>query len=450
MARKNPGALRAGAAEADISPPVGVQLVGYPTVIRANTGIHDPLFAGCLVLDDGGTRVALITSDLVGYEKAFVARLRRRIAAETGIPAGHILLCGSHTHSGPRMASRLFDDEVAMGARVEIEYLSHLEEKLAGLVQRAGSDPRPAQIGFGKGKAGKKQGIGGNRHDPSGPADPAVGVIGVQGDAGSWRAALVKYSLHPTILQMDNTLVSADYPFAIRGYLTRSRPGITVLFAQGATGDQSSRHFRRAQTFEEAERFGTVIGKEADRVLDTLKLASDIRLAVRSAQVAPVWKDLPPVEELEQRVAEYWQELRELEARGAPYVERQTCYLDRLGTEFTLVFAKLKAEGRKAPWEYEVPIEVQAIRVGEACIVGIAGEIFVEYTLAIEKASPFRHTFIFTLANGLSPGYVVDTESAENKLFEAGASMLKPATGANVVQAAARLCRELYEQQSKE
>jgi neutral ceramidase len=439
---------RAGVAEIDISPPLGVQLVGYPTVIRPSTGVHDPLYADCLVLDDGVTRIALLTADLVYFEKALVARVRRAVAAATDIPADHLLMSCSHTHAGPRMGTRLFDEEIAMGGRVEHEYLRDLERRLVELVVRAASSLQEARVGFGRGAAGSELGIGGNRHDPDGPADPAVRLLGVRSPEGRWLAALVKYSLHPTILQMDNTLASADYPFGIRRTLTGLHPDLTVLFAQGATGDQSSRYFRKEQSFAEAERFGNTIGGEAGRVLAGMRCEAPPRLGVRSTQVEPVWKELPAVEELEQRVEEYWRQLHELEGRGAPYVERQTCYLDRLGTEFTLSFARLRAQGRKAPWAYEVPLEVQAVRVGDACLVGVAGEIFVRYTLEMERRSPFEHTFVISLANGMAPGYMVDRESAEKRLFEAGASMLSPETGERIVEAGGRLCRELYQEDS--
>ena len=442
-ARRN---WRAGVAQIDVSPPLGVQIVGYPTVIRPNTGVHDPLFADCLVLADGSTKVALLTADLVYFEKEFVARVREAVAAATDIPAGHLLMSCSHTHAGPRMGTRLFDDEVARGGRVEHEYLQELERRLVDLVVVAASKLHEVRIGFGRGMAGSELGIGGNRHDPHGLADPAVRVMGVREPGGDWLATLVKYSLHPTILQMDNTLVSADYPFGIRQALLARHPGMTVLFSQGATGDQSSRFFRTDQSFTEAERFGAAIGNEADRVLAAMPHDANARLGVRSVQVEPVWKELPPVEELEARVQAYWQQLRELEAKDAPYVERQTCYLNRLGTEYTLTFARLNAEGRKSPWAYEVPIEVQAIRIGDGCVVGLAGEIFVAYTLDIEARSLFEHTFVVSLANGISPGYMVDRESAEKGLFEAGASMLAPETGERVGAAAERLCRELYQE----
>jgi len=437
---------RAGVAEIDISPPLGVQLVGYPTVIRPNTGVHDPLYADCLVLDDGFVRIALLTADLVYFEKELVGKVRSAVAAATDIPAEHLFMSCSHTHAGPRMGTRLFDDEIAMGGRVEHEYLRDLEPRLVDLVVRAASALQEVRVGFGRGTAGREMGIGGNRHDPAGPADPAVRVLGVQKPDGGLLAALVKYSLHPTVLQMDNTFVSADYPFAIRHALVGQHSDLTMLFAQGATGDQSSRYFRKDQSFAEAERFGRAIGEEANRVLSEMRCDAPALLGVRSTQVQPVWKELPPVGELEKRVEEYWRQLQELEARGAPYVERQTCYLDRLGTEFTLSFARLKAEGRKAPWAYEVPLEVQALRIGDACLVGVAGEVFVAYTLDIERRSPFEHTFVISLANGMAPGYMVDRESAEKRLFEAGASMLAPETGERVVAAAEKMCRELYQE----
>jgi hypothetical protein len=36
--------------------------------------------------------------------------------------------------------------------------------------------------------------------------------MAVQDLSGLWRACTVGYALHPTVLNEDNTLVSADYP----------------------------------------------------------------------------------------------------------------------------------------------------------------------------------------------------------------------------------------------
>jgi hypothetical protein len=44
----------------------------------------------------------------------------------------------------------------------------------------------------------------------------------------------------------------------------------------------------------------------------------------------------------------------------------------------------------------------------------------------------------------MSPGYVVDREAADKHLFEYGASMMTPETGGKILEAAARLTRELH------
>jgi hypothetical protein len=436
--------IRAGAAIADISPKLGVQLEGYPPETRQNTGIHDPLYASCLYLDDEQTKLVIICVDIVYFEKPFATTVRNSIAQQLAIPPANVMLSASHTHSGPRTRSWLDAEDKARGYEICPEYMATLENKLVALALNACKKAAKAKIGFGSGSAGKKQGIGGNRHDPNGLCDPTVGVIGVQDACGKWIACLVKYSLHPAILQADNLLVSADFPCYIRKYLNHSKPTSIILFAQGSTGDQSSRYFRNGQTFEEAERFGEVIGKEADRVLNSLAMNDYVPLRALSTEIMPELRELPTIREAQAIVNRYQKEMENLQAADAPYVDIQTCSRNLLGAEFTLCYAKYKAKGKVYPWaKSEFPMEIQALQIGNCCLVGLPGEIFVKYTLEIEKASPFDNTFVVTCANGYLPGYVVTEEAAEKNLFEAGTSLMKPKTGQMMVAAAGQLFEEM-------
>ena len=99
--------LRAGASIVDISPEEGIELAGYPHYPRHNTGIHDPLYASCLFLDDGQIELAIVAMDLAMYSKAYVRSLRNRISQQTDIPGPNIMVCASHTHSGPWASGRL-------------------------------------------------------------------------------------------------------------------------------------------------------------------------------------------------------------------------------------------------------------------------------------------------------------------------------------------------------
>ncbi|HCN31203.1 MAG TPA: hypothetical protein DIT64_21325, partial [Verrucomicrobiales bacterium] len=55
--------FKAGAATSNITPPLGMEIVGNfaPRPIAAH--VHDELRARCLVLDDGSTRLALVVAD---------------------------------------------------------------------------------------------------------------------------------------------------------------------------------------------------------------------------------------------------------------------------------------------------------------------------------------------------------------------------------------------------
>src|SRR5580692_972070 len=54
--------LRAGVAKVDITPPPDTKVVGH---VRVTHGARDPIRAAVLLLDDGRTRAALVTFDLL-------------------------------------------------------------------------------------------------------------------------------------------------------------------------------------------------------------------------------------------------------------------------------------------------------------------------------------------------------------------------------------------------
>src|SRR5262245_49552595 len=88
--REERGVLRAGVYATEITPPVGVTL---PVLFaRAGggmrlEGVHDPLWAKALVLDDGATEVAVVATDLLGLDRRAVAAIRARVQEECGLPA---------------------------------------------------------------------------------------------------------------------------------------------------------------------------------------------------------------------------------------------------------------------------------------------------------------------------------------------------------------------------
>ena len=73
--------MRAGFAETEITPPVGTPLAGFAARDHGSEGLHDPLHSKALVLDDGTTRLCLITNDVLGLSADLVGRIRAQIEA---------------------------------------------------------------------------------------------------------------------------------------------------------------------------------------------------------------------------------------------------------------------------------------------------------------------------------------------------------------------------------
>src|SRR3954454_9696300 len=117
--------LRAGAADADITAPVGTPMFAYTarsmlanpehlpeaaqmvadpdTNLYAKSfvpskGIQTRIKARALVLQDGATKLALAQADLGGLPHALTQSVLQRIA-KTGIDGDHLLLSATHTHS---------------------------------------------------------------------------------------------------------------------------------------------------------------------------------------------------------------------------------------------------------------------------------------------------------------------------------------------------------------
>ena len=135
--------FRAGAAASNVTPPLGSSLSGS---MRDRTAAHirDELHARCLVLDDGAARIALVLVDNCLIPRHVFDTAKGLIEKETGIPADHILMAATHSHTTPT-ATHIFQSEP------NTDYLPFLERRIADGVRRAVNNLEPARIAWGSG-----------------------------------------------------------------------------------------------------------------------------------------------------------------------------------------------------------------------------------------------------------------------------------------------------------
>lgn len=93
--------LRAGAGIGDITPPVGTPSAGYGDRLgQGMTGIHDPLLATAVAIDNGTKRIVVVGVDHLGYDAGMVAEVVAQVRNKSGDVAVEIYLSSSHTHAG--------------------------------------------------------------------------------------------------------------------------------------------------------------------------------------------------------------------------------------------------------------------------------------------------------------------------------------------------------------
>lgn len=266
----------AGAYKSNITPKLGGPIIGGWNSPPADY-IHDELFARSIVMDDGENKLVMVTVDNVGVDQKVFDVAKQRIEEATGIPASHILIASTHTHSatsarGVGEKGREWHPDEPLD-----DYQSFMASRISDGVQIALGNLEPARIGWGsvdvpqhvfnrrwKMKPGTptpnplggndiavmNPGVGNpNLLEPAGPTDPEVSYLSIQATDGRPLALFANYSLH-YVGGVPTGHVSADYfgMFAdkIQELLgaDRQNPGFVAMMSNGTSGDINNINFR--------------------------------------------------------------------------------------------------------------------------------------------------------------------------------------------------------------
>jgi hypothetical protein len=235
------GALRAGAAQIDITPAPDE----FPYLAageRPYVGVHDPVFARALVLDDGTSEVAIVVIDVTMIPMP--RELSKAVAQELQIPEANLLLAATHTHNVPLVSYHGGDPNAQQTREIERVRRGALEA-----VHQAKAKLLPARVAFARGEAfvninnGEQAGLK-NAADPHGPSDKSLDVLEVQSAEGAPMALLVDYATHAEVMFRSVTRgegyeVSGDLPGAVAHLIeNQSANAPVVLFASSAGADQ--------------------------------------------------------------------------------------------------------------------------------------------------------------------------------------------------------------------
>ncbi|MSS70898.1 MAG: hypothetical protein EXS64_05350 [Candidatus Latescibacteria bacterium] len=390
--------IRVGVAEVNITPPVGLSLCGFGARKGPSEFIHDDLYARALVLDDGETRIGIVTADIISFAPDLVERIRALALEKAGIPGTHLALNGSHSHSGPTVMQfrSMGDRDPAYEdvlCRQVVGALKMASDRLEAASLRTGR--APARIGHNR-REKRKDGRMTLGHNPGGPEAPWVDVLRADRQDGSPMGIFYAHAAHPVNLR--GLATSAEYPGYAARFIARNLNGAVPMFAQACCGDINCAPMDGQ--FETSERQGEILGCATVTAALQAESVGGKRLASACRKVGlPLM--VPTVEEAERALEQQREGLSQ-----ARKDERVTPYQLRVQYEGQVGWAEdyLRAarEGDRGGTQ---DFEIQAMRIGDVALVAYPGEMFVEYQLGLDRESPFPRTITLGYTNGCI-GYV--------------------------------------------
>ncbi len=441
-------ALRVGAAELDVTPPIGYRMAGHFNE-RISTGVHDPLHAKAIVMQQGKVTFAFVFNDMIGVTMDITSKARALASKQTGIPARNIVICATHSHTGPLYDGALRDyfHETAIAKsgtdpQEKVDYPAFLVAQWVNVIAAAKAHLQPATLEAG---IAKQEGLSFNRRywmtngtvvfnpgrlnpkivEPAGPIDPDVGIL-LARRAGAKEpfTGMTVFAVHSDTV--GGTLFSSDYEYFLEQTL-RGAFGQEFIsaFGLGTCGDLNHVNVKEAETmkgFERAEHIGNTLGKtviEASKHLDAISTPDFLSA---SATIQAPLKDVTP----------------EQVARGRAIVkDLNSTNVDFLTKVEAVRFMDLEHLGPL------YPMEVQVFRLdSDTAIVCLPCEIFVELGLQIKRESPFKKTFVLEICND-RPSYVPTKKAFVEGSYEVTNARVKSGAGEMLVTAATSLLKEL-------
>lgn len=359
---------------------------------RYAQGQEGQLRATALVLEEGETKLCLVSCDVLMVERDVLDEAARDIERRCAIPFSNILIAATHTHHAPstvrvhgydgdeKFVKHLREAIVSAAVQANERLAADAEVKLHFWLSQEATVGQNSRLLLSDGTIYWV----GPRDDavrPTGPFDPDLPVFAFKKPDGQMVALMFNHSTHPIGTRKGNVRSPSFYGLAAQEL--EEELGGTALFFLGAAG---STHNLTLST---------------DEMVFRIKQA--VKEGLAKARPREVKRLVAVKKEFAYRVRTFDEEAEE------KAVSEYCLKRIKDNPEATIeVFRKMRQALSPHQGE-ERKTWLQVVLIGDIALVGIPGELFTSLGLEIKRLSPFRYTYIISLANDWI-GYIPDEE----------------------------------------
>ncbi|MDY0168332.1 MAG: hypothetical protein RBS80_17415 [Thermoguttaceae bacterium] len=425
--------LRVAVFNVDASPPIGSPVAYVPA-----RSIEDPLSARGIVLLGAGRPVVLCAVDWIGISNGGYDAWREALAEAAETSPDRVTVHAVHQHDGPRCdftAEELLAAHGLGGKRFDVAFARRIiEEAAAAIRESVKSARRVTHLGIGQAAVEK---VASNRRilgpdgrvrlgrmsasrnpeaiaEPEGTIDPLLRMISLW-DGDEPIVCLSYYATHPQSHYRKGD-VTPDFPGLARNQFEQELSGVTQIYFTGAAGNVAAGKYND--------------GSPEARVALTGRMADGMRRAWKSTKKAPIapadvdWRvepvHLPPSEYLKSG---------DFETTLADEAAKES---DRFSAASKVAYLRRVQEG--------CPIELSCLRLNNAYLLHMPGELFVEYQLAAQQLRP-DDTVCMAAYGQYGTGYIGTEIAYGQGGYETGAqaSNVAPETETVLIGAIERL-----------
>ncbi|HHP1051153.1 neutral/alkaline non-lysosomal ceramidase N-terminal domain-containing protein [Bacillus cereus] len=363
-----------GVCKVDITPPVGIDFVGYHRETGINN-IEERIYGTVFVFEKDEMKTVFISIDNIGMLIEDTNMIRERVARELHVPFERITVVYTHTHSGPETVG---DDPLVQSYKMIL-----VNNVVHGAVT-ANNNLKLCEVGWGVTTGD----IGVNRRERTsdgrakmgtnidGVVDKRIGMLAIRDAETKELSGIVVFcTAHPNVLKGDSDVLSADYPGMTREILEKT-VNCPVMIVQGAAGNVNAKYRGSRKALKQ---MAHILSGHILTMLPTVIYSPIVNVRTVSSTMQMKLKDIPEIDEIRsmaQLAEEQW---------GVNTDEW-----------LTIVLEKYKQGIR----QLSINLEVQLFQVNDGMFSGVPMEPFSETALEVKENLQNELAFFGGYTNG--------------------------------------------------